>query len=166
MLLSTKPHLWKSTNLDTDAMAAMETVVAVVAMVEAMVEATVADVVTKGVVATKDVDVVTPITVAINIITKCVTITNTTCVTNTDTTSTTTTTTPVVTHIAITHVAVVIADVDVVVTVEAVAVARRMWSPLWKTNLLQIPTLKMMLYGLLVAKASSFHRAGWRLNLD
>jgi len=142
-------------------MAAMETVVAVVAMVEP----TVVDVATKDVAATKDVDVVTPITVVINITTKCVTITNTTCVTNTDTTSTTTTTTPVVTH-TVTTVVVVIADVDAVTV--AAAVVRRMLSPLWKTNRVQIPTLEMMLptYGLLIYKASSFHRAGWRPNLD
>lgn len=49
----------------------------------------------------------TPITAAINITTRCVTIINTMCATNTDTTSTTTTTTPAATHIATTHVAAV-----------------------------------------------------------
>jgi len=76
----------------------------------------------------------TPITAAINITTKCATITNTMCATNTDTTSTITTTTLAATHIAITLVVVVTtAAVDAMeVETRDLSKTRPMWNPMCK----------------------------------
>merc|ERR1711962_851392 len=76
----------------------------------------------------------TPITAAINITTKCATITNTMCATNTDTTSTITTTTLAATHLAITLVVVVTTDAVDAMEVETrdLSKTRPMWNPMCK----------------------------------
>merc|ERR1711962_1158683 len=113
---------------DADAATEEETVLDTV-MVE---DADAATKVTPDVVVTNH--AVTPITAAINITTKCATITNTMFATSTDTTSTTTTITPVATHIAITLVVVVTTAAAGAMEVETrdLLKTRPMWNPMCK----------------------------------
>merc|ERR1711962_158022 len=104
----------------------------------------------------------TPITAAINITTKCATITNTMFATNTDITSTITTITLAATHIAITLVVVATTAVVDAMEVETrdLSKTRPMWNPMCKFD---VGSVLMFVEAPLVTTYTSETRNYWEL---